>query len=121
MNSTSPSLELGEDRRQVAGPLERRAGRDVQVHPHLRGDDAGQRRLPSPGGPANSRWSTACPAAGRFEHDAQVLLQLALADELVERSRSQPRLDFDLRRDGVVGSADPRVEELVTHAGLPAT
>ena len=42
-------LELGEDRGQVAGPLERRARRDVQVDAHLGGDDAGQRGLAEPG------------------------------------------------------------------------
>ena len=50
--------------------------------------------LPSPGGPANSRWSAAWPApAGRLEDDREVLLQLALADELVERAGPQAGLD----------------------------
>ena len=55
-------------------------------------------------------------APGRLEHDGQVLLQLALADELVEAPRSQPGLDGVL--DVVV--VEPRVEELVTHAWLRA-
>ena len=42
-------LQLGEDRRQVAGPFQRRARRDVQGHAHLGGGDAGQRRLAEPG------------------------------------------------------------------------
>ena len=40
--------ELGEDRRQVAGSLQRRAGGDVHLHAHLGRDDAGQRRLAEP-------------------------------------------------------------------------
>ena len=72
--------------------------------------------LPSPGGPANSRWSAAWPrrrAASRMI--AEVLLQLALADELVEAAGPQPGV-LDLL--DVVGRR--RVEELVTHAGPPA-
>ena len=42
-------VELGEDGGQVAGPLERRARRDVQVHAHLGGDDAGEGGLAEPG------------------------------------------------------------------------
>ena len=42
----------------------------------------------------------------------EVLLQLALADELVEAARAQPGLD------GVVDVVvEARIEELVTHAG----
>jgi hypothetical protein len=47
-------VELGEDRRQVAGPLERRAGGDVEVHAHLGGDDAGQRGLAEAGRPGEA-------------------------------------------------------------------
>ncbi len=72
--------------------------------------------LPSPGGPANSRWSTAWPRRRAASSTiAEVLLQLALADELGEQPRPQPGLDDVL---GV--AADARVEELVTHGGLPA-
>ena len=35
-------LELGQNRRQVARPFERRALRDMHVRTHLCGDDAGQ-------------------------------------------------------------------------------
>ena len=70
--------------------------------------------LPSPGGPANSRWSTAWPRRRAASMTiAEVLLQLALADELGEAARPQPDLDDVL---GVAG--DARLEELVTH-GAP--
>ena len=85
--------------------------------------------LPSPGGPANSRWSTVWFAlAGRLEHDREVFLELALADELVERPRSQTGFDARVRRrvapivGGDVGRrSDVRIEELVTHGAPPAT
>ena len=48
-------VELGEDGRQVAGPLERRTGGDVQVHAHLDGDDAGQGGLAEPGRPGEQQ------------------------------------------------------------------
>ena len=41
--------ELGEDRREVAGALERRSGGHVEVHTHLGGDDAGERGLSETG------------------------------------------------------------------------
>ena len=53
--------------------------------------------------------------AGRLDDDAEVLLQLALADELGEQARPQPGLD-----DVLDVAADARVEELVTHGGPPA-
>src|SRR5262249_38896164 len=50
--------------------------------------------------------------ARRLDDDGEVLLQLALPDELGQ----QPRPKADL--DGVLGvAADTRVEELVTHGG----
>ena len=51
--------------------------------------------------------------AGRFEHDPQVLLQLALTDELLERPGPQTGLDLDLRGDScgykVLGDITPHV------------
>ena len=97
--------ELGEDGGQVAGALERRAGRDVQVHAHLGGDDRRQRRLAEARRAGEEQVVDGLlAAAGRLEHDAEVLLQLALADELVEAARPQSGLDgvFDVvveRRD----------------------
>ena len=46
--------------------------------------------LPSPGGPAKSRWSTAWPRCGPPRARSQVLLELALADELGERRGRSP-------------------------------
>ena len=50
--------------------------------------------LPSPGGPESSTWSGAPAAApGRLQHQAELLADPLLADDLVERARPQRRLD----------------------------
>ncbi len=95
-------VELGEDGRQVAGAFERRTGRDVQVHPHLGGDDAGERGLAEPGRPGEQQVvDRLATVAGGLEHDREVLLELALADELGEGTRPQPGVDdlFDVVAD----------------------
>ncbi len=58
--------------------------------------------LPSPGGPAKSRWSAGWSRlTRRLDDDPQVLGELALADELGERARSQPDLVGLLGRCGL--------------------
>ena len=51
-------FEVGQDRRQVAGAFEHRAGGLAQVDAHFGGDDVRQRRLARPGGPNSSTWSS---------------------------------------------------------------
>jgi hypothetical protein len=109
-------VELGEDRGEVAGALDRRPAGDVQVHPHLGGDDVRQGRLAQPRWTGEEQVVSGLPTpASGLEHDRQVLLQLALADEVGEQAGSQAAL-FDLLAIG----GDARVEELVTHAVLRA-
>ena len=76
-------LQAGEDRRQVAGPLDHRAGGHLDAGPHLVGDDIGQ------GGLAQPRKSVKqgvvqgfAAVAGRLEEHGQALLELFLADIL---------------------------------------
>ena len=77
--------ELREHRGEVAGPLDGRARGDVHGHAHLRGDDPGQARLAEAGRAGEQHVVDGlAAAAGRLEDDRQVLLELALADELVE-------------------------------------
>ena len=53
-------VELREDRREVAGALQRGTRGDVQVRtPSSFATTPASVVLPSPGGPANSRWSAA--------------------------------------------------------------
>ena len=61
MNSTSPSFQVGEDRREVAGPLERGARRDVQLGADLGRDDVGQRGLAQPGRAGEEHVVGGCP------------------------------------------------------------
>ena len=110
-------FELGEDGCQIAGALECRARCDVEVDPHLGGDDAGQRGLAEPWRPGEEEVIDRLPAAAsRLEHDREVLLELALADELGQGARSQSGLDHLLDVGG-----DARLEELIPHGALRAT
>ena len=73
--------------------------------------------LPSPGGPAKQQViDRLAAAARRLEHDREVFLELALADEFGEGARSQSGLDHLLDVGG-----DARLEELIPHGALPAT
>ena len=127
-------VEAGEDGGQVAGPLQGRTRGDVQPGPHLDGHDGGQ------GGLAQTRRTgeqqvvdgLASPA-GRLQDDGQVLLQLALAHELVEPPWSQATfvaqavdgqaLDQSLVEGIVVALVVGGVgaEQLVTHLSSPPT
>ena len=87
-------VEVGEDRGEVAGPLERGpAGEAACATPISVATMPASEVLPSPGGPANSTWSTAWP---RWLAAASMIsrcsLQPRLADELVEPARAQRRL-----------------------------
>ena len=65
MNRTSPSSRLVRTDGQVAGPLERRPGRDPQAHAHLGGHDAGQAwSCPGPGARRTGGGRPARPAGG---------------------------------------------------------
>ena len=87
-------LEPGQDGGQVAGPLEGGARGDLDADAHLVGDDAGQGGLaqaradrPTAGG---RRAGPAGAAASRTIDE--VLLDLGLTDELVERAGAQARV-----------------------------
>ena len=76
----------------------------------------GQRGLAEPGRAGEQQVvGGLAPPAGGLEDDRQVLLQLALADELGEAAGPQAGV-LDLL--ALVGRR--RVEELVTHAAPPA-
>ena len=109
-------LQLGEDGRQVAGPLESRAGRDVQVHAHLGGDDAGQRRLAEPRRAGEQQVVGGLPApAGRLDARCRGAPSARAGRRTRRGGGAQPGLDDVL---GIVGDAG--IEELLTHGGPPA-
>ena len=94
-------VEVGEDRREVAGAFERGTARDAQADVELGGDDARQRGLAEPGRAGEQDVVDRLPAAARgAEHDLEVLLQPRLADELVESARPERRLLGHLHRIG---------------------
>ena len=77
--------------------------------------------LPRPGGPYRRTWSAASPLPrAACQQDGQVGLDLALADVLVERPRSERALDdairvvLDVRREDVREVVGHRLE--VYHA-----
>ena len=108
-------VELGEDGGEVAGPLQRRARGEVELHPHLDGDDARQRGLADAGRAGEQQVvGGLAPPAGGLEDHRQVLLELPLADEVGQAAGAEAGvLDLLL----LVGRR--RVEELVTHGGPP--
>ena len=74
-------LQIGQQGGKVAGLLDGRAAGDADLHPHLVGDDARQRRF------AQARRAVEqdvihrlAAALGRFQIDLQVLLDLVLTD-----------------------------------------
>ena len=71
--------------------------------------------LPSPGGPAKSRWSAAWPRPRGGEQDLEVLLQPRLADELVEAARPEAGLLGRLDRVGRLA------QQLVSHRRAAAS
>src|SRR5439155_7885037 len=79
-------FELGEEPRERAFVLDRRAARRVERHAHLAREDVRERRLAEAGRAAEKdvieRLAT---APRRFDEDLQVLFVLLLADVLVER------------------------------------
>ena len=103
-------LEVGQDRGEVARALERRTARDPQRDLHLGRDDAREARLPGAGRPREQQVvDRLCTLARRAEQDLEVLLQLGLADELVEPARPQRRLLSRLHR------IRARPHQLVSH------
>jgi len=82
--------EVGEDRRQVTGALDRRAGSRAQIDLHFVGQDVGERRLAQAGRPVEQDVIEAVSAsAGGFDQDSQVFLDPLLADHLPEQARAQ--------------------------------
>ncbi len=115
-------VELRQDGGEVTGALEGRPRREVHLHVHLVGDDAGEGGLAEPGGPGEEEVVGGLAAATRrLEDDAEAFLQLGLADELAEGPRPQ-RGDVGARqRRGIrevdleVAIAGRGVEQFVPH------
>ena len=90
-------VEGREDRGEVPRPLDRRPARVADVHAELAGDDRRERRLAEAGRAVEQdvirRLS---PPLRRLEQHVEARLDLALADVLVERPRTQRPLHGEL-------------------------
>ena len=108
-------LQRGEDRGEIAGPLDGRPRSVLDVDPELARDDRGEGRL------AQARRAiqedvVGClsPAPRRREQHRQVGLDLALADVFVEGARTQGPFDDEVAVVLEVRREDAR--EVVRHA-----
>ena len=106
-------LEVGEQRREIAGALEHRTGGLAQVDAELVRDDVRQRRL------AESRRAEQQHVVERFlalarrlDEDRQLAADLLLPDVFVEQPRAQRALDHLLLHAGHLGG-DEAVELVV--------
>ena len=107
-------VERGQDRGEVAGPLDRGPGRVADVDPELAGDDRRERRLAEAGRAVQEDVvGRLSPALRRLEQHREVGLDLALADVLVERPRPKGALDDEVRLVPEVRRQDAR--EVVRH------
>ena len=97
-------LEVGQDGRQVPGPLDDRTGRGLDADAQLLGQEIGQARL------AQSRRTVEQDVVevlvallGRLDEDLEVGLDRVLADEFVEAARPEAVLEEEvlLGPDGV--------------------
>ena len=88
-------LERGQDRGDVALPLERRAGDLADADPELVADDLRERGLAEPGRAGEQDVVERLAARlRRVERDLQLLLDPLLPDEVAERTRPQRPLDL---------------------------
>ena len=120
-NSTSPSSSEDSTAARspacwIAGPLVTRSGAPSSCATII-----ASVVLPRPGGPDSRTWSGARPrAAGRLEHERELVADHALADELVQPARPQraPRRRAPRRRRRRSSRAGPRAAG--SRAGGPA-
>src|SRR5207244_12175734 len=92
-----PALQVGEDGRQVAGPLEHRPGGGADADLELVRDHVRERGLAEAGGAVEQDVveDVAARPRGRDLH-AEVLADGLLPDVLVQRARAERGLDRDL-------------------------
>ena len=88
-------VQVRQDRRQVGRAFDRRPGRDPDLGVHLPGDDAGEGGLAQAGRAVQKDVIEGLAALDRGRNrDAQVLLDLVLADVFIQAPRAQGRFDL---------------------------
>jgi hypothetical protein len=103
-------VELREDGRHVAGPLERRTRGGLQVGVELVGDDRRQSGLAQPRGAGEQQVvGRLAPPPRGLEHDVEMGLELGLAHELRQPTRAQAGLGRRLVGLGL------GIEQLLAH------
>ncbi len=81
-------LQIGQKRGEIAGALDHRPRGGAEPDPELARDDLRQGRLAEPGRAEKQHMvERLAPALRRRDEDAQIVAQLALADEFVEDER----------------------------------
>ena len=94
MNRHVALVEVRQDRGQVAGPRDDRAGGRADADAELAGDDLRQRRLAEPRRPVEQHVVEGLAAIGRGgDKDAQVLAHRALPHEVIELAGSEPAVE----------------------------
>jgi hypothetical protein len=106
-------LERGQQRREVAGALDDRAGGGLDRNLELGGDHVGQAGLADAGRAEQEHVVERLAAgAGRLDRDPEVGDHLRLPDVLVEPPRAQRHLEAEVVVDGTAG------DEAVVHGLL---
>ena len=114
----APRLERGQERGDVGLALERRPRGLDQRHPHLGGDDVGERGLAEAGRPGEEDVVERLVAAARgLDEDRQLIGDLRLIDEVRERRRPQRAVEL-LVGDVGAGVVNPDLR-LLAHADRP--
>ena len=81
-----PLVQVGQDRREVAAPLDRRAAGQLDLHAQLVRDDVGERRLAEAGRAVQQDVVERLPAhLGGGDKDGEVFLHLLLPDVIGHR------------------------------------
>ena len=81
--------KVGQDGRQIAAPLQHRAGRTDQVDPQFRRHDLGERRFPKAGVSVKKDVIHRLPAfTGGVQKDAQIGPQFLLPYEILQTGRT---------------------------------
>ena len=116
-----PLLQVGQQRGQVAGLFDGRAGGDAHLHAHLLRDDAGQRCFAKTGRAVQKDMVHRLAALlRRAQIDAQVALDLVLADIIIQRFGAQA-VFFCVGGAGVRADEPGRVDGifLILRHGVP--
>ena len=97
-------LEVREDRGEVAGAVERRAGGGLEPDAELIGDDARERRLAEAGWAGEQEVVDGLPPGARpVDEEAELFLDAFLADELRERLRPERSIERALLLGEIAG------------------